>query len=377
MRIAANAGRKALEEKSRVLESGEGRCILAASLAYQKAFENAQKNHSLFTYYLLEGLSGQAVNNDGNVTPDSLGKYAYDEIMSLPPEQIPMQRPIRKGQQSGEIILASYPKLTQRKTVYNEPFPIEDLKSTLDKCRLYFNKGEFKLELEYLQEAISKYPHDSDLWNYRGVAFAKLNQYDEAISCFDISIMLNPKAPNLWMNKGDCLSKQGKIEESIKSCDNVLKLDVNNSRAWSLKAQSLIKQKKYEDALDCLDEATQKINEKVLWNDKGVALAALGRYDGAIQSYDNALKIDPNDDVTLNNKGKSLHALGKYQEAIYCFDRILIFNPNVKHVLINKYKALDKLGNTREADLCYQRSQKIELSYNNGELYDANGRLIS
>lgn len=115
---AANAGRKALEEKSRVLESGEGRCILAASMAYQKAFENAQKNHSLFTYYLLDGLSGQAVDNDGNITPDSLGKYAYDKIMSLPPKERPMQRPIRKRQQSGEIILASYPQSLKSKEEY-------------------------------------------------------------------------------------------------------------------------------------------------------------------------------------------------------------------------------------------------------------------
>jgi tetratricopeptide (TPR) repeat protein len=79
----------------------------------------------------------------------------------------------------------------------------------------------------------------------------------------------------------------------------------------------------------------------------------------------------------LNNKGLALYRLGKYQEAINCFDRILILNPNVKHVLINKYKALDKLGKTKEAELCYERSQKIDLGYNNSEVYDANGRLIS
>jgi tetratricopeptide (TPR) repeat protein len=122
---------------------------------------------------------------------------------------------------------------------------------------------------------------------------------------------------------------------------------------------------------------TRIINDKVLLNNKGVALVGLGRYLEAIQSYDNALKIDPNYDLTLNNKGLSLYNLGRYQEAINCFDRILILNPNVKHVLINKYYALNKLGKTKEAELCYERSQKIDLGYNKKELYDANGRLIS
>jgi tetratricopeptide (TPR) repeat protein len=93
-------------------------------------------------------------------------------------------------------------------------------------------------------------------------------------------------------------------------------------------------------ALECLNMATQKINDKILWNDKGVALDELGKHHDAILAYDKALRIDPNFDITLNNKGLSLYKLGKYQEAINCFDRILILNPNVKHVLINKTKHL-------------------------------------
>ncbi|SRR5215207_709567 len=114
---AANAGRKAIDEKTRILERGEGKCILAASQAYQKAFETAQKNHSLFSYYLIEGLKGneETVDNYGYVTPDSLGRYVYNKIMSLPPEERPMQKPIRKVQQSGDIVLAYYPQFLKTK----------------------------------------------------------------------------------------------------------------------------------------------------------------------------------------------------------------------------------------------------------------------
>jgi hypothetical protein len=122
---AANAGRKAIDEKSRFIESGEGRCLLAASQAYQKAYETTQKNHSLFTYYLLDGLAGneQAVDSYGCVTPDLLGKYIHDRIMSLPPEQRPMQRPIRKVEQSGDIVLAYFPHLARKKPIYEQGDP--------------------------------------------------------------------------------------------------------------------------------------------------------------------------------------------------------------------------------------------------------------
>jgi len=81
----------------------------------------------LFTYYLLEGLAGKAINSDGCVTPELLGKYIYDKIMSLPVELRSSQRPITKVEQSGDIILACYPRLATKKMIYNQPTSVEDL----------------------------------------------------------------------------------------------------------------------------------------------------------------------------------------------------------------------------------------------------------
>ncbi|MEG3057262.1 MAG: tetratricopeptide repeat protein [Methanoculleus sp.] len=48
------------------------------------------------------------------------------------------------------------------------------------------------------------------------------------------------------------------------------------------------------------------------WNNKGTALANLGRYDEAIRCYDRALEIDPKDaDVW-----KVIDNLGRYDEAM-------------------------------------------------------------
>jgi uncharacterized caspase-like protein len=58
-----------------------------------------KQDHSLFTYYLLEGLKGKqagAIDDEGYVTPDSLSKYVYNTIISLLPEKRPIQKPVRK-----------------------------------------------------------------------------------------------------------------------------------------------------------------------------------------------------------------------------------------------------------------------------------------
>lgn len=151
---AARLGHSTIERQSeKAVLRGEGKCILAASQAQGEAYVLEEHNHSVFTYYLLEALRGkvmEAIDNNGCLTVDSLSKYVYNALMSLPPSKRPKQKPVRKIEASGDIVLAYYPK----KIAHNEPVLGEDLKSIIDKCQQYFKKGDFEQELDYLQEVI-------------------------------------------------------------------------------------------------------------------------------------------------------------------------------------------------------------------------------
>lgn len=83
---AAKLGSAAIERQFSALEYGEGVCLMAAGQAYQEAYALEEKNHSLFTYYLLEGLRGNHgaidVNGYGGTEECILsGKIAQLEIM--------------------------------------------------------------------------------------------------------------------------------------------------------------------------------------------------------------------------------------------------------------------------------------------------------
>ena len=114
---AAKLGTSTIDNKANVLEQGEGKCLLAASQAAQEAYALKEGDHSIFTYYLLQGLRGneKSVDSDGNITPYSLGNYIYRSILNLPARKRPKQKPITKVEASGDIILASYPNLIKSK----------------------------------------------------------------------------------------------------------------------------------------------------------------------------------------------------------------------------------------------------------------------
>jgi type I restriction-modification system DNA methylase subunit len=104
---AARLGRTAIDYGSGILE-GEGRCILSSCQGLQEAYVFEEKNHSFYTYYLLQGLQGldnEVFDQHRNITADSLSSYVYSRIVSLPPGNRPKQTPVRKIVSSGDIIV--------------------------------------------------------------------------------------------------------------------------------------------------------------------------------------------------------------------------------------------------------------------------------
>jgi uncharacterized protein YjbI with pentapeptide repeats len=112
---SANAAKKIIETKSKPL--GEGKCILAASQAYQKAYEYKKEGHSFFTYYLAEALGKRECGDeDGDITPYKVNEYIDSELRSLPADERPKQTPLLDCRTAGKIILAHYSKEPGKKS---------------------------------------------------------------------------------------------------------------------------------------------------------------------------------------------------------------------------------------------------------------------
>ena len=62
------------------------------------------------------------------------------------------------------------------------------------------------------------------------------------------------------------------------------------------KGQSFLKDGKYNDALSFFEQALLlNSSDPELWNHKGIALRSIGRYEEAMECFNNSLKLDPRD----------------------------------------------------------------------------------
>jgi len=119
------------------------------------------------------------------------------------------------------------------------------------------------------------------------------------------------------------------------------KIEGKTAKEWfNLGYKEKDPKKKIEYYSKCL-----KLDPKnaVAWNNKGLALYDLGRYEEAIRCYDKVLEIDPKNAVAWNNKGNTLNKLGRYEEAIRCYDKALEIYPEYEEAKINKKLAEEKL----------------------------------
>lgn len=141
-------------------------------------------------------------------------------------------------------------------------------------------------------------------------------------------------------------------QKSIELSDEVLKMDPKNTTASTLIAQNLDKIEKYK-SIELYDDTLKHQPDNVdILQLKGSTLVDLCEFQGAIESYDQLLKIDTKDVQTLINKGLALLNLGyiQMQEADRLFDKVLEIDPkNVKvvnikgHVLVVAEKYQDAI----------------------------------
>ena len=181
-------------------------------------------------------------------------------------------------------------------------------------------------------------------------------RFDEAISCIDEAIKLEPNDYSCWQNKAHILYLAKRFDESFVCCEKALKLKPNNSFVWNLKSAVLHDMGKFEEALSCINEALKlKPNNANFLRTKGGVLKQLEKFPESLSCIDQAIELEPNNANNLQAKSAVLAQSYRFDEAMKFANSALELEPTNQSFLDNSDKILNKMYKTQE----YCRQENI------------------
>ena len=121
-----------------------------------------------------------------------------------------------------------------------------------------------------MPEVDEKRTGNAEAWYSLGIAYGKLNRYNDAIEAYRQALRINPEYADAWYNLGVAYGNLNRYNDAIEAYRQALRINPE-----------------YADA----------------WYNLGVAYGELKRYNDAIEAYRQALRINPEYADAWNNLG--------------------------------------------------------------------------
>ncbi|WP_175413359.1 tetratricopeptide repeat protein [Methanosarcina mazei] len=224
--------------------------------------------------------------------------------------------------------------------------------------------------VESLSENVS-----SVIYTICAFEYYERSEYDSALKTFKCIKNYENDGSILFYIATCCLS-EGELNESLEYFNRLLELNPQYSDAWNNKGVTLSELGRYEEAIEAYNK-TVELNPKdsVAWYNKGTALYESSHYEEAIETYDKAIEINPQYSNAWYNKGVALSELGRYDEAMKAYDKAIEINPQFSEAWYNKGNALYKLGHYEEAIEAYNKT--IEINPKSSEAWTNKGAVLA
>jgi tetratricopeptide (TPR) repeat protein len=196
---------------------------------------------------------------------------------------------------------------------------------------------------------------DKKLSYYKGIALFNIKLFlaaRKALSRVDTS----------YLDTEDYLAK---IDNKLKSeCTELMK-----------KGLALLHKGKYDKALECFEKAIQICPDNdIQYIKKGIAFYGLKKYEEAVQSLNKAIQLNPGNQAIYTVKALALIELGIYSDALSLLEGALLHDPKNVKLFMEKCRALLSMGKYSEAIDCYDKA--INLTPKDPILYSHKGKVL-
>lgn len=167
-------------------------------------------------------------------------------------------------------------------------------KELIDRGDAFLLHNKFETALIYLQKALVKNPHNSEIYFLIGRCFWFLKRYNDAIDYYQEAIRLNPNDASYYYNLAVAYSAIGCFDDAIKACKKTILINPDKYYYRCLLADLYKAKGRHSDAIV---EWKKTIDAYLKWNRKHLSRAAQPHIIDGFYLYSNDFPDDMLNDV--------------------------------------------------------------------------------
>jgi CHAT domain-containing protein/Flp pilus assembly protein TadD len=254
-----------------------------------------------------------------------------------------------------------------------------DFENLLAPGLAFYGLEEYENAIKYFNQATELKPDSYEAWLYYGQSLYKAEMYDEIkkLEIFEKAIKIQPDYPFAYREKGRLYTKYQELEKALKNFNEAIKRKEDFHQAISnrgitlanlskLRKKALRKDEEVNEIIeaeanknenqakiDCEKAINLRPQEPELWRNQGIMLSILEDNVSAIESYNQAITLKPDD-----------------HESYYCRGRAKFYLSQNKY---SKKKALPEEKYNIEAKNDFNQALKFKKNY--AEAFHWLGRL--
>jgi len=228
----------------------------------------------------------------------------------------------------------------------------------------FYQKGLQLSEIGKYQEAVIEFektislkPDHASAWYSKGKAFCKLERYQNAIDCFDKAIGIDANFMRAWYEKGVAYDKLGQFDKALYSYDKTIWINRNVvSDLYRIVSGTQVFPFEVVKSGGVRRIGIQCV---FAWIDKGIIFYNQGKYQKAIECFDNAIMIRSEYLDSVHIEGEVSAKQEQNSKVLAHYDLAILNEGNYLDAWVNKGRSLEKLGKFEEADKCFKKADEI------------------
>jgi len=218
--------------------------------------------------------------------------------------------------------------------------------------------------IDSYQQAIRIDPDYAFAWHNLGNAYYRSNQRSKAIEAYHQAIRIIPKNAFAWFNLGCTYYHDSKqVSKMFEAYQQAIRINPEYADAWNNISVAYSRENQYDKE----DEACQqviRIDPKYMEHHdfRGPSLAAYYSClpDKAIESYQQAIRINPEDAIAWCNLGIAYNYSNQPAKAIVSCQQAIRINPEDAIVWYNLGIAYKKSNHPNQSIEVYKRLKTLE-----------------